>query len=178
MRGTDNPARELARDVGILRALSRWNDGLNGELYRHRLRVLERRGGDAREFEEPLAAVDPSPITLNFYFTMLLVGWTNLAFPVVLLMICFSLAGQEVDGSAGRLFGLGVGLFPVVFCLLGGADVFWRRMLTKAAQARYEAANYRLDQPTRRLLRLSRLNDGTLVWQVALSMVVAITVAS
>ncbi|MGH3002336.1 MAG: hypothetical protein ACRDM1_06705 [Gaiellaceae bacterium] len=61
----------------------------------------------------------------------------------------------------------GVGL-PIVigFCITGVADMVWRGFLVGAARRRYDAANRRVDDDTRRLMRMARLNDGTLALQV------------
>jgi hypothetical protein len=130
-----------------------------------------------RENREALAdaiSANPSPISLYFYLSTLVTAWSTLVLPFGFLMIGIAYLGDRLGAAH---VGFAIGLFPNVFCLIGGADALWRRPFAKRARTLYLAAGHQLDPETRELIRIARANDGTLVLQLLIAICISVRVA-
>ena len=166
------------QSLRVTRRLAAWSDSAN------RFVLLKRAHRDIRgsaeswteyvQILDDAVSKDPDPISLYFYLSQLVTAWSNLVLPFGFLMIGIAYLGDRL-GSAH--IGLAVGLFPNVFCLVGGADALWRRPFAKRARSRYLATGHRFDPETSRLIRIARANDGSLILQLFVAMGVAIGIA-
>ena len=77
-----------------------------------------------------------------------------------------------VSGDHGTGVWVSLLVFVAAFCLTGMGDVVWRSLLVRAAVNRWKRAGRVADDRTHHLLRLSRVNDGTLLLQFAVAALV------
>lgn len=117
---------------------------------------------------------EPDPIALYAYLTTLFVAWSSLILPSVVITLCFSFAGDKIDGDRGNHLGLGIGFLAVGICFAGALDAAWRRRIAKAARRCYLAANYSFDSHSLRLIRIARVNDAAIVLQAIAGVSLAI----
>jgi hypothetical protein len=73
---------------------------------------------------------------------------------------------NKLDGKQGNSIGVRFLVFVGAFCLAGAADAAWRVQFVGVARRRYVRAGDVLDNGMLRLMRISRLNDGTLLLQL------------
>ena|SRR5207245_4153600 len=163
-----------------LESVGNWTDSLNlfvATTQLKKLRLGGSRHGTAFEmFKESLSA-DPNPIELHAYLTTVVVAWSNLILPFSLLTVGIAYVGDKLDGIRGNHIGLGIGMLPLGICLVGGADALWRRWFAKAARRHFLAADSILDAHSRRLIRIARANDATIVLQTLAGLILAVTIA-
>jgi hypothetical protein len=68
--------------------------------------------------------------------------------------------------------------FGSAFCITGACDGLWRLILVMSARNNYRRAGKQLDATSGRLLRIARLNDGTILIQTIAGLVAALYVCS
>jgi hypothetical protein len=155
------------------RSLGRWTDRINLGLVLIRT-PLVRSGewkfeSEIRQMMRDALLPEPDPIDLSAFLYSLSQSWLILLFPSLLVMLAASVIGGEVDGQTGRLIGVAIGVFVPVGSFVGGADAAWRWRVAEAACSRYMAAGRMSDATVRRLIRIARMNTGTLLLQIAIA---------
>lgn len=160
-------------------ALGHWNDSLNLFLATRQL-VKRRRRGRGDVIEEMLRDAltsRPEPQAVWFYLDTARVGWRAMLFYSLLFMGVATYVGEKIAGYAGSRIGLGIGALPAAASLVGEFDLLWRLVVLRSARRRFRAAGGAVDEPTRRLLRIARVNDGTLLLQIVVGLATALPLA-
>jgi hypothetical protein len=131
------------------------------------------RSPDALEWWRETQSSDEKPERRSTYLFLVGTCWSKLALMcgVTVALIGYGLA--QVDDSLGYSFASTTLVFTMAFCLTGLADTIWRSWLVAAARRRYRAANRTVDDQTRRLMRLARLDDGAIIIQFAVAALLA-----
>lgn len=114
-----------------------------------------------------------TPNWREIYLAYVAVAWGKLALYGGVLATGASYLLERFDGKSGRTVGLKLLAFVLAFCIAGIADAAWRIQFAGVARRRYRRAGRVVDDGMRRLMRLSRLNYGTLLLQVAAAALVA-----
>jgi hypothetical protein len=125
------------------------------------------RAPDALEWWRETQVSDEKPERRSTYLYLVGTCWSKLALMcgVAVSLLGFGLA--QVNDSLGYSLASTALVLTMGFCLTGLADTIWRSWLVAAARRRYRTANRKVDDRTRRLMRLARLNDGGLLLQFA-----------
>jgi hypothetical protein len=81
-----------------------------------------------------------------------------------LVSIGVAIALASFLGSRGNHIAADAGVFVAAFCLIGGLDAYWRTKVLAPAMKRFDESG--VDDFVRRRMRIARLDDGTVVFQV------------
>jgi membrane protein required for beta-lactamase induction len=156
----------------MLAALTEWTDALHLFLIKH-LAGPRARAPDALEWWHETQRSDESPEERSIYVILVATCWSRLIFVVGIVTLPVAALVQQVDESLGhKVFWIPT-LFALGFCCTGMADMFWRSLVVRAAERRHrDHPRRRVDDQTRRLMRVARVNDGALLIQFAVAVLV------
>jgi hypothetical protein len=153
-------------------AIDRWSDSLN---FRVASLQSSRRLRDGALTQLRLGVLpDPDPLYFAIYTRSVLNGWEALMLPSTLLMIGLAYVGDRIGGREGSTIGLALGLLPTGACLVGIFDAAWRHRYAKNASRLFIEAGDVVDDRVRRLIRIARTRDATIVLQVLGGVIAAV----
>lgn len=152
--------------ISLWLVIGRWTDSLNLFLITRLVRVtLRDRSGGADVFGAAVLP-DASPSNVKGYVEAVCWLW------IILASVCGVLTGgltwllDTVDGNQGNTIAVTIGTFLVAFCSVGAIDALWRYYFARAARRRYYQVLH-VDDGVRQLIRIARLNDATIILQLA-----------
>jgi hypothetical protein len=145
--------------------MGRWTDSLN-------LYLVTRRYGRSRDtrFRSRLyegQRADGTPDQREIYLGFVVVVWGQLVAVSGVAGVALAYVLYRLEGDVGKQIAVALVIFVAVFCLAGMADAVWRIQLVGVARRRSERTGGTIDDLGRRLIRISMVNDGTLLLQLA-----------
>ncbi len=108
-----------------------------------------------------------TPSERQFYLLALGIAWGKLYVAGAVLLSVIAFLVHVIRGGHGTTVWVAALVFISAFCITGMVDVAWRIQLVGAARRRWRRAGRISDDRTRRLMRISRINNRTLVLQLA-----------
>jgi hypothetical protein len=153
--------------------LQRWTDSLNLWLAVAVLRLFEvavlrsARDPATRELLASAQSPDGGPEERYAYLYGLAWAWIFPAPVVGVLGAGIGYVEHWLNGNTHTNQIIAITSFAFGFCIAGCIDAGWRFCLVQTARRRYRRAGRILDDQSRRLVKLSRLNDRTLLLQLA-----------
>jgi hypothetical protein len=114
-----------------------------------------------------------TPSERYFYLLALGIAWGKLYVFGAIFLSGIAFLFHLVSGGHGTAIWVLLLVFISAFCITGMVDVAWRIQLVGSARRRWKRAGFVVDDRTLRLMRLSRINDGTLVLQITAGAVAA-----
>jgi hypothetical protein len=115
--------------------------------------------------------------SLRFSLDATRMGWRIMLLCSGLFMVGAAYLGYRTAGNTGTYIGLGIGLFPATASFLGEADMLWRLVVLAAARTRIRQNDGVPDRRAERLINVARVNDGLILVQCTVGLVVALTVS-
>jgi hypothetical protein len=118
-------------------------------------------------------ASDEEPEDRCIYLTYLGLCWGKAALICAAVVFSIGYLIARVDKPIGDGFTQVTVVFTTTFCITGGVDAIWRLELASSARRRYRRANSVVDKSCRRLMRIARLNNATILIQLAVASILA-----
>ena len=111
--------------------------------------------------------LEGTPSERQFYLLALGITWGKLYVLGAILLSGVAFFVHLVHGGNETTIWVALLVFVSAFCITGMVDVAWRIQLVAAAGRRWKRGGRVNDERTSRLMRLSRINDRTLLLQLA-----------